>query len=75
MTTKESIHERIEALSEEQLREIEAFLDQLGQSAQPPQGETIMEKLRRIQYKAPPDFSTNWEHYLNEDLDSETDIR
>jgi hypothetical protein len=68
MTTRESIEAKLADLTEDQLNEINALIEQFSRAAQtPPEGETFLDKLQRIKIKAPPDFSTNWERYLSEE--------
>jgi hypothetical protein len=72
MTTREMVAAELENLTEDQLAQIRALIQEFKHEEESPVAESFMAKLRRVQkVQAPPDFSTNWEQYLSEEEDAE----
>lgn len=61
MTTKELIQAEIEKLSEEDLRKLYLMARELAQSGQVKQRESLMSRLRKIQFDAPEDLAVNYD--------------
>lgn len=64
--TKEEIKAAIDQVPAEQLETLHKFIKRLALARVKPDasGETFMEKMRKIQFEAPPDFSENIDDYL-----------
>jgi hypothetical protein len=57
MTTKQMIQEKIEGLSEEQLKQVYGVIEQLNSSENTVKKPSLMSRLREISIDAPEDFS------------------
>jgi ferritin-like protein len=57
MTTKQMIQEKIEGLSEEQLKQVYDMIEQLNSSENTVKKQSLMSRLREISIDAPEDFS------------------
>lgn len=67
MSTKELIQQEIDKLDESRLPALYELVKRFGKpkAERPPSSETLMERLRKIQISAPPDFSENHEQYAS----------
>ncbi len=67
MTTKELIQTELERMSNEQLAELYAHIQQSLSPAPVAKQQALLESLLEIQVDGlPEDFSVNWEHYVAE---------
>ena len=57
MITKQMIQEKIEGLSEEQLKQVYGMIEQLNSSENTVKKQSLMSRLREISIDAPEDFS------------------
>ena len=57
MITKQMIQEKIEGLSEEQLKQVYDMIEQLNSSENTVKKQSLMSRLREISIDAPEDFS------------------
>ncbi|MGH9948104.1 MAG: hypothetical protein ACRD6X_13015 [Pyrinomonadaceae bacterium] len=66
---KEEIKAAIDQIPAEQLDTLDKFIRSLASAHRKPKapGETFMEKMRKIKFDGPPDFSENIDAYLNGD--------
>lgn len=66
VVTKEEIKAAIDQIPAEQLETLNKFIMSLASARSTPRasGETFMEKMRKIQFEGPPDFSENIDDYL-----------
>ena len=74
MTTKELIQSEVERMSDEQLAELYAYIQQTL-PAPPVQRKGLLQSLQEIQIDLPPDFSMNWKRYVGEWAAEDQDIR
>jgi hypothetical protein len=74
MTTKKLIQAEIERLSEEDLEKLYNIIRDLRRSRSQVQGESILEKLQRIQFDGPEDLAANHDLYLSGEKREEPDI-
>ena len=67
MSTKELIQQEIDKLSESQLPALYELVKRFAKPKveRPPAAETFMDRLKKIQISAPPDFSENHEQYAS----------
>ena len=65
MTTKELIEAEIERMSEEELDELYKLIKDFAQSRPQPREESILVKLRNIQFDGPEDLAANHDLYLS----------
>ncbi len=73
MTTKELIQAEIDRMSEKDLNKLYTIIRTFVQSRPQPQGESILEKLRRIQFHGPKDLAANHDLYLSGEKREESD--
>ena len=57
MITKQMIQEKIESLSEEQLKQVYSMIEQLNSSENKVKKQSLMSRLQEISIYAPEDFS------------------
>lgn len=76
MTTKELIQTELERMSDEQLAELYAHIQQ-SFPVPPKRYPNLLDALQdpELQIDAPTDFSVNWEQYAREWEDAENNIR
>jgi hypothetical protein len=75
MTTKQLIHEQIEAARDEDLDELYRLVQTFVQSKADTAGTPgIMAKLRQIKIQAPADFSANLDQYATGEKRVENDL-
>jgi len=67
MTTKDLIQVEMAQMSDEQLAEVYALMQQVAHAHQQPESESIFDTLPRIRIQGPPDLSTNFERYMGRD--------
>ncbi len=75
MATKELIHAEIDNLSEEDLDELYNFIKTFARSRAGGTKQSIMSKLREIQFDGPEDFAANLDLYLSGEKREEPNIR
>lgn len=65
MTTKERIHAAIDSLGDDRLDELYGIIQAFATTKPCVPGESIMDKLKRIQIDGPADFSENFDQYVS----------
>jgi hypothetical protein len=65
MSIKERIHAAIETVSDDDLDELLRIVQKFTSPPTAVPGESIMDKLQRIQIEGPPDFSENFDQYVS----------
>ena len=73
MTTKELIKAEIDRLSEEDLERLYTIIRDFTRSKSQARGESILEKLQRIQFDGPEDLAANHDLYLSGEKREEPD--
>ncbi|HEY9862639.1 MAG TPA: hypothetical protein V6D21_00510 [Candidatus Obscuribacterales bacterium] len=68
MVTKQIIQEKLENLTEEQLNEVYAMIEQLSSSDKPVKKPSLMSQLQEISIDAPEDFSVQVAIRLGRDV-------
>jgi hypothetical protein len=74
MTTRELIQAEIDRLSEVDLEALYSVVQEFMRSRSQVQGESILEKLQRIQFDGPQDLAANHDLYLSGEKHEEPDI-
>ena len=74
MTIREQIVEKIRQIPENRLSELYKVVEEFEEKESKP---TLMERLRKIKIQGPPDFSENFDLYMNgeKSLDNNENIR
>ncbi len=75
MTTKEAIKAEIDKMSEEELNDLYALVKRFVESKGTGKKQSIMEKLREIQFDGPEDFAANLDLYLSGEKHEEPGVR
>lgn len=75
MTTKELIKAEIDSLNQEELDELYTLIKKFARSRAAGTKQSIMSKLREIQFDGPEDFAPNLDLYLSGEKREEPDIR
>lgn len=75
MTTKELIKTEIDSIKEEDLDELYALVKQFAEAKETGKKQSIMEKLREIQFDGPEDLAANLDLYLSGEKVEEPNTR
>lgn len=65
MTIKEQIHAAIERVQDDRLPELYHLVQNFAKGPSAGSGESIMNKLKRVQIEGPADFAENFDKYVS----------